>query len=185
MDRFDAAIGFPDDDRRECGGATVEFVIVLPVFILIFLTSFEASMLLTRQVMLERGIDLAVRDIRLNSASTIGADTMRNKICQEAHILPDCLDNLMVELRVVDPLTWNAPTVQPPCADLTRTILPPTQFETDRANKIVVVRACFAVNPILPAAPLGSRLVDDFDGAYRMVASSVFVVEPPKNSATP
>ncbi|MEM7488847.1 MAG: TadE family protein [Pseudomonadota bacterium] len=180
MDRLDAAMGLARD-RREDGGATVEFVIVLPVFLLIFFTSFEASMLLTRQTMLERGIDLAVREIRLDTKSTVSAAQMKETVCNRARILPDCEedDNLLIELRVVENVAaFTRPPNDYPCGRLNTTITPPAPFQGERASKMVIVRACYAVEPFLPGAPFSARLVDDVDGAYRMVAGAFFVVEP-------
>ena len=53
--------------RREDANATVEFVIVFPIVIMLFIAAFETSMLLTRQVMLERALDQSVRHLRLTS----------------------------------------------------------------------------------------------------------------------
>ncbi|MEM8850318.1 MAG: TadE/TadG family type IV pilus assembly protein [Pseudomonadota bacterium] len=194
LGRLGAAADLGGRSRREDGSASVQFVIVFPFFFFIFLLSFEASMLLMRQVMLERGLDLAVRDIRIDNKSTIGADTMRRTICDRARILPDCFENMVVELRVVDPETWVRPDNNHPCSSLVKTVVPgqPPQsvipsridasgsadFDGGRQDQFVIVRACYAVDPVMPGAPLGARLVDDLDGAYRMVASSIFVVEP-------
>ncbi|MEM1301875.1 MAG: TadE family protein, partial [Pseudomonadota bacterium] len=52
--------------RRDTEGASsIEFVVVFPAAMIIFLSTFEAGMYLTRQVFLDRGLDMAVRDIRL------------------------------------------------------------------------------------------------------------------------
>lgn len=181
MDRLDAVFRLPDD-RREAGASSVEFVIIFPFFFFIFLLAFEASVLLIRQVMLERGLDLAVREIRLDSASAVGIGQLTEGICDRAAILPDCLERMVVELRVIDPTNWAVPSVAAPCTTLTRSVVPPTRFDVNRASEMVIVRACYAVDPVFPGAPLGARLVDDRDGALRMVAASVFVVEPDPNT---
>ncbi|MEM7641970.1 MAG: TadE/TadG family type IV pilus assembly protein [Pseudomonadota bacterium] len=197
--RLGTAARAGDRIRREDGSASVQFVLVFPFFFFIFLLSFEASMLLMRQVMLERGLDLAVREIRMDSKSTASAGDMRETICNRARILPDCVENLVVELRVVDPENWVRPSTNHPCSSLVKTVVPglPPQsviasrietsadWDGNRQDQFVIVRACYAVDPVMPGAPLGARLVDDLDGAYRMVASSVFVVEPDPQAPNP
>ena len=55
--------------RAEDGSGTLEFAVLAPVFLGLFLSTFELGMLLARQMMLDRGIDLAVRDWSRRDAS--------------------------------------------------------------------------------------------------------------------
>jgi len=59
--------GLRDLRRKEDGNATIEFAILFPAFIMIFLSAFESGLLMTRQVLLDRAVDLTVRDIRLRT----------------------------------------------------------------------------------------------------------------------
>ena len=47
-----------DASRREDGTATLDFVMMVPIFVGLFVSSFELSIIMTRQMMLERGLDL-------------------------------------------------------------------------------------------------------------------------------
>jgi Flp pilus assembly protein TadG len=163
--------------RSEIGGASVEFVILLPVFLALFLSSFEASMLLMRQVMLERGVDLAVREVRLGSNPVTQADLGR-AICARARVLPECEANLLVEMRVIDQTAWNIPATPEPCIRAATAIQPLAAFDGTSANQLVLLRACFRVKPFVPGVPLSARTVSDEDGMLRIVASTAFVVEP-------
>ncbi|WP_371154735.1 TadE/TadG family type IV pilus assembly protein [Jannaschia sp. 2305UL9-9] len=166
-------------DNREDGAATVEFVILLPVFLAVFLSSFEASLLLSRQVMLERGVDVAVRQVRLDSRSTVSQNALRNEVCAIAKILPDCETNLLVELQEIDTVTYDLPSTAQPCVNRETSVTPAAEFEADRASKLILMRACFAVDPFMPGAGLGTQLVTDVDGSsMRIVAATAFVVEP-------
>ncbi|MGB3408408.1 MAG: hypothetical protein WBA67_13040, partial [Jannaschia sp.] len=153
--------------------------ILLPVFLAVFLSSFEASLLMTRQVMLERGIDIAARQARLDSGSAVTQAQMRDTICDRARILPDCRQNLLVELTEIDRTTYALPATAQPCVNRETAITPPTSFITDRGGRLVLMRACFAVDPFMPGVGLGTQLVSDIDGtSVRMVAATAFMVEP-------
>ena len=176
LGRLDRALRLDDSER---GAATVEFVILLPVFLAVFISSFEASLLLTRQVMLERGVDIAVRDVRLDSNSTVTQNQLRTAVCDRARILPDCQDNLLVELTEISRVTWDVPSTQQPCVNRETSVTPAADYATNRAGKLILMRACFAVSPFMPGVGLGTELVSDVDGtSLRMVASTAFVVEP-------
>ncbi|MDW3118993.1 MAG: TadE/TadG family type IV pilus assembly protein [Roseovarius pacificus] len=55
--------------RRDDGGnASIEFVIIVPVFIALLVFSIELSLITLRHALLERGLDLTVRQIRLGYA---------------------------------------------------------------------------------------------------------------------
>ena len=59
---------FLKDDR---GTATIEFLFVFPVIFLIFTASFESSMYMARSIMLDRSVDLVVRQLRLGNYDNI------------------------------------------------------------------------------------------------------------------
>ena len=49
------------------GSVTVEFVLWFPLFFALVLTSLESGMLMLRYVMLERGLDITVRELRIGT----------------------------------------------------------------------------------------------------------------------
>ena len=49
--------------RNEDGGPTVEFALIFLPFIILPVSGFELGLLMTRHVMMERGIDMAVREV--------------------------------------------------------------------------------------------------------------------------
>ena len=51
--------------KEEDGTATIPFVIFLPFFLILVVSSLEMGLLMVRHVMLERGLDMAVRGLRL------------------------------------------------------------------------------------------------------------------------
>lgn len=182
MRPLDAVLPVPPD-RREDGGASVEFVILLPAFLMVFISSFESSLLLTRQVMLERAVDVTVRDIRLDIGSTITQNQVRNLICDRARILPDCAAHLLVELTAISQVTYALPAAASPCVNVESSVVPEPGFAGSRSGKLVLLRACYSVQPMLAestfamARTLAANLVNDEDGRIRMVTASAFVVE--------
>lgn len=164
--------------RDESGSSTVEFVTVFPAFILIFLSGFEASMMLTRQVMLERSIDLAVRDLRLGTGTTITHGMIRNRVCSEAVVLPHCQQTLLIELIPVDTSTYAMPAVGQPCVDIPNNIAPVTAFGNGVSNQLMLVRACYVVQPFFPTSGFGLELTKDSGGLLYMTAATAYVNEP-------
>ena len=69
--------------RRGEDGAVVliEFVILFPVIFGMFLASVEVSLYSLRQFHLNRGLETAVRYIRLNTRTTITHDMIKTMIC--------------------------------------------------------------------------------------------------------
>lgn len=182
LGRLDRACGLAGR-HGERGAATVEFVLLLPAFLMVFISSFDSSLHLIRQVMLERAVDVAVREIRLDTPGNVTQNQIRNSICNRARILPDCNENLLVELSEVKRPAYELPDSGAPCVNQLTSISPRASFETDRTGKMILLRACYSVRPALPMAigtinrTLASNMINDEDGTVRMVTTTAFVVE--------
>ncbi|RRH76431.1 TadE/TadG family type IV pilus assembly protein [Falsigemmobacter faecalis] len=165
--------------RREEGNVTMDFVICLPVILMILLASFEAGFATIRKVWLERALDLTVRDLRVGVlGSNPGHDLVRERFCSLAFIMPDCLTDLRLEMNVIDRTTWAGLDPTPTCVDRTIDIQPYLDFVQGGSNELVAVRACAVFNPTFPTTPLGLQLRLDDSGGYQLAAMSVFVNEP-------
>lgn len=166
--------------RRPDGSATIEFVILFPLFMGIFLASFELGILQLRHTMLERGLDQAVRTVRLSSGAIPDHDTIRMQICDGTVLVPDCVSNLKLEMIRLDP--WSSFAALPPadCIDRAVPFAPVRSWVDEGPNDIVLLRACILFDPFFPTTGIGYRLTQDFDagGAYALTAKNVFVVEP-------
>jgi len=162
----------------ESGTATLEFVIIVPVFLTIFMSAFEAGLLMTRQVMLERGMDMSIRNLRLGSWTDPTHDMLKTEICRIAAIIPDCMDTVMLELRPISTTTWNFLSADATCVERDEPIQPVTEFNVGIENEMMLVRACAIFDPIFPMTGLGLNLPTDSGGAYALIASSAFVNEP-------
>ena len=164
--------------RKEDANATVEFVIVFPLIVLIFVAAFETAMLLTRQVMMERALDSAVRYMRLTSGVSVTHDAIRDNICENSPILIDCQNSLLLDLRVIDQDSYNLPDYHTLCVDRSGTVNPANEFNPGAENELMLIRTCALVDRILPISGLGLDLTRDDTGAIHITAATVFVNEP-------
>lgn len=164
--------------RREDGNATIEFVILFPVFISVFGSAFEAGLLTTRQVMLERATEIAVREVRLGSDAVETSDDLKRYICNLAGVIPDCMDALLIELSPVSTETWNMRTGATACIDRDEDIVPVVEYTQGGSNELMLVRACAVVTPFSPMTGLGLKLPKVNASDYGLIATSAFVNEP-------
>lgn len=166
--------------RDEDGSATIEFVILFTPMVMIMLMGVEAGVLNLRNVMLERGLDVAVRAIRLGPTNPPSHAQVKELICAQARLLgPDCTSALDVEMRSVSKTAWNVLDQAAVCTDRTEVIKPPKDnFNPAAPSELVLIRACLKASPIFPTAGLGAALEKDAKGDYAAIATAVFVNEP-------
>jgi Flp pilus assembly protein TadG len=165
--------------RSDDATATMEFVITFPIIMMLFIAVFETSMIMTRQVMMERMLDQAVRILRLANGLTVTPADIRTAICDNTDLLPDCETLLTIDLREVPRSTYAVPSDQDMCierADATATVN--NAFSTGADNELMMVRACMIIDRILPFSGFGLNLTRDDSGGLHMMAASVFVNEP-------
>lgn len=168
----------------EDGASTIEFVLVFPVLFFFVLMTFEVGMISLRHVMLERGVDLAVRSVRIGLLDDINHDNIRDTICAEAGIIPDCQNRLRIEMLERNPRDFDfLGEVQ--CVDLSEEEQDDTDIDGVSNNTLMVIRACARFDPILPTGEwlwLSSDIVENTTaeaaGTYALIATSAFVVEP-------
>lgn len=163
------------------GSATVEFVIVFPLFLTLLCSTAESGLLMLRQVMLDRALDIAVRDLRIGTWQEPTHDLVKRRICDAALMIPDCEDTVLLELREISTATWDLPATDATCVDRPAELNPMANmpdFRQGGGDALMLVRACAVFDPIFPGAGLGLDLVGDRDGNYALVSASVFVNEP-------
>ncbi|MBV1869088.1 MAG: pilus assembly protein [Marinosulfonomonas sp.] len=163
--------------RQESGTATIEFALLFPAFITLFLMVFETGLLLTRGVMLDRGVDISMRELRLGTLNPMTHTNLKSKICANSAIIPDCMESVTVELLPVDS-TWMPLATGPTCVDRTEVIQPVLDFVPGAANELVLVRVCAIFDPFFPSTGLAAQIRLDATGAYALVATSAYVNEP-------
>ena len=135
--------------------------------------------MMVRNVMLERGVDIAVRDLRLGTGATT-FDAFKQNVCDNALIVQDCFDRIQLELQPVQTDTWALPPTGPRCVDVQSDIEPVDQtvFLGGGNNDLMLIRVCALFDPFFGASALAMRMPTDGNGNYALVVSSAFVNEP-------
>ncbi|MEP5154009.1 TadE/TadG family type IV pilus assembly protein [Planktotalea sp.] len=168
--------------RAESGNVTVEFALVFPVFIMILVSSIEMGVITIRQTLLERGLDIAMREVRIGTGAQYDHDTIRDLICDGAVIFDDCSKNLRLEMIPNDPRSYSELPATVDCVEQSSAaddiINPVRQFDMGSSNELVIVRACMLYDPIFPTSQLALQRTTDHNGKSALVAVSAFTQEP-------
>lgn len=183
--------------RKEDGVASIEILFMLPAFFMLFMSAFEGGMLSTRHVMLERGVDLAVREVRIGRMRDPTQQELKTSICGYASIIEDCMDNLQLEMVIMDLRNWNDNTLtnNVACIDKEEDVQPAVRFTNGDNNQLMVLIVCSLFDPVSATSTWGrsplagkvnetdsntvaSGLIERSAGMYALVATSAFVMEP-------
>ena len=178
-------MSFPPLFRRwresEDGSSTVEFVILFPAVMFVFMVAFEAGLYMVRNAMLERGVDIAIRDVRLGG-TVPNIKELKAKICDEALVLPDCENSIQVEMDsiAIAPGAINARSGAVGCVDKSSDLDPATQttYSIGVENEMMLVRVCALSQPMFPTTGLGVKMAVNDNGDYAIVSTAAFVNEP-------
>lgn len=165
---------FRQDDE---GAATIEFVLVFPVLLALVFSVIEAGWLMTRSMLLERGVSIAVRDLQLGYANALTHNGLRDAICDHSGNLANCKRDLILEVVPMD-VNASYPQNQANCIDRTGAINPKIDFNPGQRGEVVFVRACMIIDPIIPGMGLGLQMPKDASGGVQMVAYTAFMNEP-------
>lgn len=166
--------------RNEAGNGAIELVLVLPMLMMVFTYSAECGLYMTRNIMLERAVDITVRDLRLGRIETPTHAELKENICANSSIIPDCADALRVELLRVSTTTWNMPTTAVECVDRDEPIELSLEFNPGVENELMLVRVCLIQDAIFPGTEFSKGIAREGDsaGGYAIIATSAFVNEP-------
>ena len=160
------------------GAAAVEFALVIPLLLMIVGSTLEAGWIMMQTIMLDRGLDQTVRELRVGSFTNPTQEAMRQRVCARAMILADCEANLALELFPIGPGGTGYPSDTQRCVNRNSTVAPVLRFTPGGRTETMFVRACYVVSPITPGIGLGLSLPKDGSGALRLIAKSGFVNEP-------
>ncbi|MEM8871218.1 MAG: TadE family protein [Pseudomonadota bacterium] len=163
--------------RQQDGSSTVEFVIIFPAVIALVFGVIESGWLMTRYMMLDRGLDITVREVRLGLMDPVSHDKIRNSICLHSKILPACETTLVVELVPLGEFNPQA-NCFPRNEETPNPVLNVDPSKNLR-SEIMFIRACSNVDPMLPGLEFGLLLPKDTaTGAHQMISYSAFMNEP-------
>ena len=166
--------------RDENGSALMsEFMVFVPLLFGAFLMAGEMSLYTMRSMMLDRGTDVAVRAIRLNTGTPqITHEWVKETICRNAGWLEECEEQLKLEMVPVDPRNFAALDQTPDCVDVTLDPDPVRGFALGQAHEMMLMRACVRFKPVFPTSGLGRAFDKDSEGRAKMVSVTAFVQEP-------
>ncbi|MEL6595625.1 MAG: hypothetical protein AAFQ47_06790 [Pseudomonadota bacterium] len=184
--------------QDENGNATVEFVLLFPLYMWVFISSIESGLLMTRNAMLERGVDLVRREIRLNAAWQPTEEQLKREICNVGGMFDNCEQNLRIEMTRIDPLDPTFPPATAPCVDRGDPGATPSVMSSNVQNNLMLLRVCALVDPVIPnykfsrffhqqtedsqtrlsMMGLGSMVPQQDGGGIALVVSTMYVVEP-------
>lgn len=155
------------------GSQTVALAVIAPLLLTLCGFVMDVGLLMVRNVMLERAVDVRVRDIRLGKTSATDYDNLRKQICAEASIIPECETRLKLQLTAMYANSWQDPGALPDCESLkTVTYTPPREFDTATSNQLVVLRACAVVEPVMPGWGLGEVLLTSENNRFYQVSAA-------------
>lgn len=164
--------------QREDGTMVVPVALWTPVFLGLILSSVELGAVSVRQTAMERAVDTAVRELRLTTGTAVDPTNLKQTICDEAAVLPSCMDMMHLEMVSLDMRNWSAPSQQADCVDTMQEITPNRTFQNGASNEMMLIRACYKYRPITPAGTISSSLSKDDEGYTAIIVSSAFVHEP-------
>lgn len=169
------------------GTASIEFCFAMPIVLLIIMASFESGLYMARHVMLERSVDLVVRDIRLGLTDGMTHLQLKQAICDRSALVESkaaCVDSMRIWLQPINTATFAMVAPPKSCVDRAAPIdplaaTPDTEFKFGSDNEIMLMRICLKERPMFPTTAIGTAMLkDETDGHYALVTTSVFVNEP-------
>jgi len=160
------------------GSATLDFVIALPFMMFLFASTYEAGILSVRNVVLEHAVDATVRQVRIGRIPFATHENLTETICDIGSIIPDCDQNLRLEMVSIDPRNWVEPNPEAACVDREDQGDPVLNFNPGLNNQLMVLRVCALFDPMMPTTGLGKDIPKESGGAYALVATSSYVMEP-------
>ena len=164
--------------RDEEGSSTVEFALYFTIFFFILAATVEMGYMNLRHALLERGVDLATREIRLSTGAIPTYEEVRQKICDEAVIVDSCAENLRLEMIEVDPRSFTPIPAMADCKNAEEEPRPLRSFVAGLDNQMMLIRACLKYKPAMPTTSFGLALQKDAQGYAQIVVTSAFVQEP-------
>ncbi|WP_338548786.1 TadE/TadG family type IV pilus assembly protein [Roseovarius phycicola] len=164
--------------REEDGNATIEFVLLFPIYLSFIVMSVELGFITMRHTMIERGMDIAVRELRLGTGTAPQHDEIKQIVCDNALLVVNCEDNLRLEMDSANLFAFNSLDTEVDCTDQSEEARPVRTFTPGQQNQLMLLRACYKYDPLFPDEVLGSALQTDGAGQSAIVSMTAFVQEP-------
>ncbi|MCU0904037.1 MAG: pilus assembly protein [Tabrizicola sp.] len=171
--------------KDESGTATIEFLFVFPIVFMIFTAGFESSMYMARYVMMDRGVDIVVRQLRLGTLGNISHQTLKRVICRQGMMIDSmnsCLDRMRIWMQPITDANLNINVPRGTCVDRADQLNigepPANEYTMGVSNEIMLMRVCFKEWPMFPTTAISVQMPRQSDGSVAMFVTTVFVNEP-------
>jgi Flp pilus assembly protein TadG len=164
--------------RKEDGAASVEFVMTVPILLLIFVSCFENGLLMIRSIMLDQAVERTVRELRLGRLVNPTQASLKAEVCDRTVIFHDCVQSISIEMTKIDTTTWSFPPRTIQCRDRAQVSEPPLNLVIGQQNDVMLMRVCIPQDAIFPTVGLGMLLPQDGNGGYFLTSYATFVTEP-------
>lgn len=167
--------------KDQSGASVIEFTMLFPLFIVMIFGTFEAGWLMTKHMWVERGLDVAMRDVRLGNVEETSYEDIRDRICEYIGGVNNCSGNIILTADVIE---LGGPVDQSPTECVDRAddgagvYSPSDGFSVDGNSNLVLMKLCVIVDPLIPNFGLALLLPLDESGGYRIRAASAFLNEP-------
>lgn len=171
----------------ETGSAAIEFCFIIPIVMTIFMASIESSLYMNRHAMLERSVDIVVRDIRLGNYDSLTHAELKEQICDGGMLgksKQNCIESMLIWMQPINTATFAMVVPPNTCVDKSQPIDPlqiPTgsEFSYGSDNEIMLMRICIKEEPIFPTSVVGAAMIaTQNDDHYALMTTTVFVNEP-------
>lgn len=164
--------------KGEDGGVSLEFVAIFPLFLFLFLATIEIAFFMTRTALLERALDINVRELRLGTLSPLTHDQLSIQVCEDSLLGSDCPTAVKLEMTPVSRATWSLPAGGVTCIDRDSELDPVIAFDPGSENELVIIHACVVMEPFFGTTRYALGLPVQPDGGVAIVAASTYVNEP-------
>lgn len=172
--------------RDEQGTATLEFCIAFPVVMFLFVLGIESGLYMMRNVMLERAVDIVVRELRLDKiprdgSDNVPVDAVKELICDNTIMIPGCKKTILINLQGVDMVNWTfPPQATVTCKNNPDNIKPAVDYLSNptSSHQVMLMRVCVEANPVWGAAGMMAGMKKSSNGTYWLTSISAFVNEP-------
>lgn len=164
--------------RRDEGTASMEFVLVVPLLLMVFMAAFESGLMMVRSIMLEQSVDMTMRELRLGHYKQVTNQLLKKEICSRTIVFPDCEASMKVDMQRISTAAWDMPATRTPCINRQEAAEPVVSLDPGSSNDLMLVRVCVATKLMFPTTGLGLQLPVDQNGDFQLVTRTAFSVEP-------
>lgn len=169
--------------RSEEGAVTIPTLFWLPLYIMIMVSAVEMGVVIFKQTLLDRGVDLTTRIMRLGIEPMPSHEELKRSICTNIGFIHNCMERLAVEVFPVDTDTWVASNQSAAmCTDSSSAAEISPQIERGGSNQLMILRACLKIETMTEVDPLAQALVRDNAGHAALISITSFVNEPRNGS---